>query len=154
MPEMNPEIQQSPKKDGWLGRVLKVIINNWTWKLLALFLAICLWAGLITQDPTLTRERVFTDATVSITGAETLRRNGLIVLSGLEDEVLHARLRVEVPSASTTPLSPPITTPAWSFPASPNRASSKSSFTPPPPPPTAACRTSSPPRSMLWWMNM
>lgn len=97
MPEMNPEIQQSPKKDGWLGRVLKVIVNNWTWKLLALFLAICLWAGLITQDPTLTRERVFTDATVSITGAETLRRNGLIVLSGLEDEVLHARLRVEVP---------------------------------------------------------
>lgn len=96
-PEMNPEIQQSPRKSGWLGRVLKVIVNNWTWKLLALLLAVCLWAGLITQDPTLTRERVFTDAPVSITGSETLRRNGLIVLSGLEDENLLSRLRVEVP---------------------------------------------------------
>lgn len=96
-PEMNPEIQQSPRKSGWLGRVLKGIVNNWTWKLLALLLAVCLWAGLITQDPTLTRERVFTDAPVSITGSETLRRNGLIVLSGLEDENLLSRLRVEVP---------------------------------------------------------
>jgi len=96
-PEMNPEIQQSPQKNGWLAHVLKVIVNNWAWKLLALFLAVCLWAGLITQDPTLTRERVFTDAPVSITGSETLRRNGLIVVSGLEDEKLLARLRVEVP---------------------------------------------------------
>ena len=36
--------------------------------------------------------------TVSVVGADTLRRNsGLIVLSGLEDENLTARLRVDVP---------------------------------------------------------
>jgi len=96
-PEVNSEMQQSVQKDGWLKRALKAIVNNWPWKLLALFLAVCLWAGLITQDPTLTRERVFTDAPVSITGTDTLRRNGLIVISGLEDENLHARLRVDVP---------------------------------------------------------
>lgn len=97
------ELEQKVKKaaGAWLretpGRVFKIIVNNWPWKLLALFLAVCLWAGLITQDPTLTRERVFTDAHLSITGAETLRRNGLIVVSGLEEEHLLARLRVEVP---------------------------------------------------------
>ena len=79
-------------------RLWRLIYHNWPWKLLALFLALCLWAGLITQDPTLTRERVFTDVTVSVVGADTLRRNsGLIILSGLEDENLTARLRVDVP---------------------------------------------------------
>ena len=97
------ELEQKVKKaaGAWLretpGRIFKIIVNNWPWKLLALFLAVCLWAGLITQDPTLTRERVFADAHLSITGAETLRRNGLIVVSGLEEEHLLARLRVEVP---------------------------------------------------------
>ncbi len=94
---MNTGIEQNTQKDGWFNRVLKTLIGNWPWKLLSLFLAVCLWAGLITQDPTLTRERVFTDASVGITGAESLRRNGLIVVSGLEDDKLTARLRVDVP---------------------------------------------------------
>ena len=102
-PETNREIAETVKKAGhaWLhetpGRVFRAIIHNWPWKLLALFLAVCLWAGLITQDASLTRERVFTDVPLAISGAETLRRNGLIVLSGLEEENLTARLRVEVP---------------------------------------------------------
>ena len=94
---MNTGIEQNTRKDRWFGRMLKAIISNWPWKLLSLLLAVCLWAGLITQDPTLTRERVFADASVSITGAETLRRNGMIVVSGLEDDKLNARLRVDVP---------------------------------------------------------
>ncbi|MDD3410469.1 MAG: CdaR family protein [Eubacteriales bacterium] len=77
------------------GRLWRLLSHNWPWKLLALFLALCLWAGLITQDPTLTRERVFSDVSVSVTGSDTLRRSGLIVLSGLDS--LTARLRVEVP---------------------------------------------------------
>ena len=79
-------------------RVWRTLRNNWPWKLLALFLALCLWAGLISQDRTLTRERVFSEVPLSVTGADTLRRNsGLIVLSGLESENLQARLRVRVP---------------------------------------------------------
>ena len=82
-------------------RAWKFVSHNWQWKLLAIFLAVCLWAGLITRDPTLTRERVFTDVPVSIVNADTLRRNsGLVVLSGLEEENLRARLRVEVPQRS------------------------------------------------------
>ena len=79
-------------------RLWNFVSQNWPWKLLALFLAVCLWAGLIAQDRTLTRERTFTDATLNITGAESLKRNSsLIVIGGLEPENLNVRLRVEVP---------------------------------------------------------
>lgn len=85
----------SPK--ALLKRAFKAVMHNWGWKLAALLLALCLWAGLITQDPTLTRERTFNDVSVSVVGNDTLRRNGMIVLSGLEDEALVARLRADVP---------------------------------------------------------
>lgn len=80
-----------------LLRFWRMLSHNLLWKLLALALAIMLWAGLITQDPTLTRERVFTDVPVSVTGADTLRRNGLIVTGGLDAEANKVLLRVEVP---------------------------------------------------------
>jgi YbbR domain-containing protein len=75
----------------------RMLSHNLLWKLVALVLAISLWAGLITQDPTLTRERVFTDVPVSVTGSDTLRRNGFIVLSGVQDDSALVRLRVDVP---------------------------------------------------------
>ena len=113
---MNIEPQKSKRtisrlqlKD-WLRslpkRMLKLITHNWAWKLCSLLLALCLWAGLITQDPTLTRERVFTDVTASVVGSDTLRRNGLIVLSGLDDEALNVRLRADVPQREYNSASP------------------------------------------------
>ena len=102
---MNPETSSNSLrqrleslKNRQPSRLLKLFTHNWPWKLLALFLALCLWAGLISQDRTLTRERVFTDVPLSVTGADNLRRNnGLIVLSGLESENLNVRMRVKVP---------------------------------------------------------
>ena len=58
-----------------LLRLKMWITHNWPWKLLSLFLAICLWSGLITQDESLTREKVFNDVTINIVNADTLRRN-------------------------------------------------------------------------------
>lgn len=78
-------------------RLWEILRHNWGWKLLSLLLAVGLWAGLITQDPTLTREHYFNDVPVSISGSESLRRNGMIVLSGLDQEDLSVRLRVDVP---------------------------------------------------------
>ncbi|HPS82604.1 MAG TPA: hypothetical protein PLP25_12175, partial [Candidatus Limiplasma sp.] len=40
-----------------LKKLWRMLYHNLPWKRLALVIAICLWAGLITQDPTLTRER-------------------------------------------------------------------------------------------------
>ena len=101
---MNPEpkkTEQQPSGRPSFRKALKtapkrlwgIVCHNWGWKLLALFLAVCLWAGLITQDPTLTREHYFYDVPVTVSGAETLRRNGMIVLSGLDAETLTTRLR-------------------------------------------------------------
>lgn len=108
---MNGDIEKkpaSPDKDGWRFKIkdwlrslpkrfLHLITHNWPWKLLSVFIAICLWAGLITQDPTLTREKIFNDVSVTVSGADTLKRNGLIVLTDLSSESLRARLRVDVP---------------------------------------------------------
>lgn len=95
---MNTQPQKAKPRKGLISRVLRRIANNWPWKLLALFLALCLWAGLITQDKTLTRERVFYDVPVTISGSDSLRRNnGLIVVSGLDEEALTVRMRADVP---------------------------------------------------------
>lgn len=75
----------------------KTISHNFQWKLLALVLAIGLWVGLILQDPSLTRERIFTNVPLSITGSDTLRRNGLIVTQGLEEENAIVKLKADVP---------------------------------------------------------
>ena len=98
---MNTQLQNLRHKlrpDRLLRRFWNMLSHNWPWKLLALLLALCLWAGLITQDTSLTRERVFYDVPVSVAGEDTLRRtNGLIVVSGLDEDHLTARMRVDVP---------------------------------------------------------
>ncbi len=78
----------------WL---LSLLTENWGTKLLALFIAIALWAGLIAQDPTLTREKDFQDVDVYVTGAETLKRNGYIVLDDIDDVLSNVDMTVEVP---------------------------------------------------------
>ena len=94
-PELSQALKQTPH------RFWKRISHNWGWKLLSALLAICLWAGLITQDPNLTRERRFTNVPISINGQETLLNNGLIVLSGLEEEALMMDFfRAQVPQRS------------------------------------------------------
>lgn len=79
-----------------LKKIAKLFTHNWQWKLLSLFLAICLWSGLITQDDTLTREKIFSDVAINITNSDTLRRNGFIIVSGLDD-LPTARIHVDVP---------------------------------------------------------
>ncbi len=80
-----------------LRQLVRMALNNWPAKLLALLLAIALWAGLITQDPSLTRERVFRDVSVSVNGSDTLKRNGLIVTSDLTALLDDVSVTVDVP---------------------------------------------------------
>ena len=75
----------------------KWVLYNLPWKLLSAFLAVCLWAFLITQDPTLTRERIFSDVPVTLQGSETLRRNGFILLTNFQATPPTVRLRADVP---------------------------------------------------------
>lgn len=98
-PIIDPELSQALKQTP--SRFWKRLTHNWGWKLLSLLLAVCLWAGLITQDPNLTRERRFTNVPITITGQETMLNNGLIVLSGLEqDKLVLEAFRAQIPQRS------------------------------------------------------
>ena len=89
----------NPEKNGGrrlLRRLWKGLSGNLPFKVLSLVLAVALWAGLISQDPTLTREKTFSDVTISVNGADTLKRNGFIMVSDLSDQ-LSAVMTVDVP---------------------------------------------------------
>ncbi len=99
----NAQLPKQPQKESrWqvLARLLlETLKHNWGFKLLAMLLALILWAGLITQDPTLTREKTFTDVNINVTGTESIKRNGLIVVSDLQEVLQGATVRVDVPQA-------------------------------------------------------
>lgn len=76
--------------------LLNVLRHNWRFKLVALLVSVGLWALLSTQDVTLTRTKVFTDVTVSTANPESVKRNGFIVTSDL-NELPHISLTAEVP---------------------------------------------------------
>ena len=93
----NKEKKDNARRDEIIAKVKSMLLDNWGTKLLALLIAIALWAGLITQDPKLTREKQFTDVTVSVTGSDTLRRNGYIVLEDMDEVMDDFTVRVNVP---------------------------------------------------------
>ena len=53
--------------------------NGWV-KLLAILISLTLWAGLISQDDSLTRDKTFQNVNVTVTGSEILKNNRLIVV--------------------------------------------------------------------------
>ena len=95
-PEKNGQVQE--QKTSFFHRLLATITHNWGWKLGCLVMAIFLWGGLIMQDSSLMRSKVFNDVTISILNEDALMQNGYIVVSGLDAEALHGvRMRVDVP---------------------------------------------------------
>ena len=78
-----------------IQRVWKHITHQWGWKLTSLVLALCLWGGLVSQDNTLLRDKVFTDVKVTVANATVLQQNGYIVVSGLEN-IEPVKIKVQV----------------------------------------------------------
>lgn len=93
----SPHSEQAREMQDIAHSLLQLLLKNWGFKLIALISAVILWAGLISQDPTLTREKVFSGVTISVTGADTMKRNGYIVVSDLDNIRKDAYMRVEVP---------------------------------------------------------
>ena len=91
------EKKENPRVKAVLRKLKSLLLENWGTKLLALLIAVALWAGLITQDPTLTREKVFADAAVTVNGEDTLKRYGFIVLEDLDEVLSGVDVRVNVP---------------------------------------------------------
>ena len=93
---------------GQMNRILKMLVsglkhlflhNGWV-KLLAVLISLVLWAGLISQDESITREKNFQNINVTVSGTDTMKRNGYIVTSNLDEllsrEELGVRSRVRV----------------------------------------------------------
>lgn len=97
-PPVQPPRKEQPGRMGeLLLQFLRLMLNNWHYKLLSIFLAVLLWTGLIMQDPTLTRERNFFDVNVSVIGEDTLKREGFIVLNDLSALLDDVMIRANVP---------------------------------------------------------
>ena len=99
---MQKEKKNNERRDAILRWLKSLLFDNWGAKLLAILLAIALWAGLITHDPSLTREKQFTDVTVNVIGADTLKRNGYIVLEDVTEVLDNVAVRVSVPQGQYT----------------------------------------------------
>ncbi len=74
-----------------------LFLHNGGFKLLAVLISIIFWAGLISQDETLTRDKTFYDIPVSISGTDILKRNGFIVISDLGELLSDVNAVAEVP---------------------------------------------------------
>lgn len=96
---MNNDPSQTPtpaEKPSFFRKAWKRITHQWGWKLGSLLLAVLLWGSLISQDATLTREKVFNDISVTVVGAESLQESGFVVVDGLE-QLEKVRIKVDVP---------------------------------------------------------
>lgn len=137
-PSAKPQKKRDPRLTMLLDGLKRIFIHNWPTKLLALLLAIILWGGLITQDPTLTREKHFSSVSVSVSGEESVKRNGFIVTSDLTSllgDVVPYRptcRRCSTPTPRRRTTTSALTSPAFR-----RRGSRKSAFCPPIPALTA-----------------
>lgn len=83
---MNSTEKRGEKASRLILRGLKhLVLHNAWFKLLAVLISVVLWAGLISQDVSLTRDKVFNDVSVNVTGTDTMKRNGYIVTSDLTE---------------------------------------------------------------------
>ena len=97
---MNQEKKKALQKDlgnRFLNILKHLFLHNWSYKLLAVVLALILWAGLIAQDPTLTREKTFTNVSVSVLGMDTLKKDGYVVVNNLDELLSECQFTVAVP---------------------------------------------------------
>lgn len=92
-----PENKQ-PSFPAILWQAVKhIIFHNGILKLVAVLISVVLWAGLISQDESLTREKTFTDVNVTVTGTDTMKRNGFIVVSDLNELLNNVTMVAAVP---------------------------------------------------------
>ena len=80
-----------------LRGIRHVFLHNGWLKLLAVIIAVILWAGLISQDENVTREKVFQNVAITVTGTDTMKRNGFIVTSDIDELLSNINVTAAVP---------------------------------------------------------
>lgn len=74
-----------------------LLLHNGWLKLIAILISVVLWAGLISQDENVTREKSFQNVAVTVSGAETLKSNSLIVITDLSELLNDVSITAAVP---------------------------------------------------------
>lgn len=101
MSEQKSASSQNEKKPSVLQLLVRMlrhlILHNTLQKVIAIVISVILWAGLVSQDESLTRDKSFQEINVSVTGAETMRNNGYIVVSDLEELLKDVSITAAVP---------------------------------------------------------
>lgn len=96
-PNAGKDKKENERLNAIVHKLKSLLLENWGTKLLAILIAVALWSGLITQDPSLTREKQFTDVSVNVIGADSMKRNGYIILDDLDKVLKDVTVRVSVP---------------------------------------------------------
>ena len=74
-----------------------LLLHNGWLKAIAVLISVVLWAGLISQDEAITRDKTFQNVAVSVSGAEALKSNSLIVVSDLDELLDDVTITAAVP---------------------------------------------------------
>lgn len=98
--DLLPKKEKDTRFSRFARGVRRIISSNWFLKVFAVLIALCLWSVLIASDGTLLREKVFQNVEVTVTGADTLRTRGYIVLDDVSTLLPSVRMKVEVPQAN------------------------------------------------------
>ncbi len=99
LPERQPPAKPSAGQQ-LLSLVKHVFLHNGWFKLCALLISVTLWAGLISQDASVTRDKVFTDVSVNVTNTDTMKRNGYIVVSNMDELLDNVNVTAAVPQTA------------------------------------------------------
>lgn len=96
---MSQPTPESTSRAAMLRRVLHhMFFHNLGYKLLALLLAILLWGMFITQDPSVTRTKVFRNVEISYqSSTAALMQRGFIVTSDIAECLENVTVEAEVP---------------------------------------------------------
>ena len=101
MSETGKELNTAPEKKSLWTNFVKALkhlfLHNGWLKLIAVLISIGLWAGLVSQDESITRDKVFQNVTVNLTGYESMLNNGYIVVSDLQELLKDVNFTAAVP---------------------------------------------------------
>ena len=97
MTSENNQISKKPFAIVTLRALKHLALHNGLLKVIAVVISVVLWAGLVSQDESLTRDKNFQNVNVSVTGTDTMKRNGFIVVSDLDELLSNVSIVAAVP---------------------------------------------------------
>ena len=94
-PTKRPDAPRGPFK-GLRSSMARLLASKRFTLVVSLLIAVFAWSALVASDGTLTREKVFPNVSVGVTGETTLKSRGYIVMDDIEELLPGVRMTVEV----------------------------------------------------------